>query len=157
MSVAMSECVAALTRSIPDFEDFFQGSGAGSGSQKPASAQPKAEPARAKAEETPRAEPKAELSISDDEDILPPERGPATKPKPKRGRLISNETPLADFNRLVEGEGDVFRKAIQDLGAVVLENVAASFSYQWFAQGLECLAEMRTVALGFEEVETYNE
>lgn len=36
----------------------------------------------------------------------------ATRPKPKPGRLVSNEQPLEDFNRLVQGEGDVFRKAV---------------------------------------------
>lgn len=78
------------------------------------------------------------------------------RPKPKRGRLISNEAPLEDFNRLVEGEEDVFRKAILDLGAVVKENVAASFSTQAFPVALECLKAMRRTALVYEEVDTYN-
>jgi len=79
------------------------------------------------------------------------------KVKPKKGRLISNETPLEDFRTLIEGEGDVFRKAIQDLGQVVKENVAASFSRQAFPLALECLKAMRETALMYEEVETYNE
>ena len=89
-------------------------------------------------------------------DVLPP---PPTKSpaKPKRGRLVSNEQPLEDFNRLVEGEGDVFRKAIQDLGAVVKENVQASFSRQAFPLAIECLKAMRSTALMYEEGETYNE
>jgi ATP-dependent DNA helicase 2 subunit 2 len=58
---------------------------------------------------------------------------------------------------LIEGEGDVFRKAIQDLGQVVKENVAASFSRQAFPLAIECLKSMRETALMYEEVETYNE
>jgi ATP-dependent DNA helicase 2 subunit 2 len=80
-----------------------------------------------------------------------------TKSKPKKGRLVSNETPLEDFRALIEGEGDVFRKAIQDLGQVVKENVAASFSRQAFPLAIECLKSMRETALMYEEVETYNE
>ena len=92
---------------------------------------------------------------SDGSDILPPPDVP--KVKPKRGRLISNEQPLQDFKALIEGEGDVFRKAIQDLGAVIKENVEASFSHQAFPLAIDCLKEMRETALMYEEVETYNE
>lgn len=46
--------------------------------------------------------------LEDDADFLPA----PVKAKPKPGRLISNEQPLADFRRLIEGEGDVFRKAV---------------------------------------------
>ncbi|WVQ78199.1 hypothetical protein IAT38_000282 [Cryptococcus sp. DSM 104549] len=87
---------------------------------------------------------------------LPPP-SPPPKGKPKPGRLISNEKPLEDFRRLTEGEGDVFRKAIQDLGAVVKENVESSFSRQAFPLAIDCLKAMRETALGYEEVETYNE
>jgi ATP-dependent DNA helicase 2 subunit 2 len=80
-----------------------------------------------------------------------------TKSKPKKGRLVSNENPLEDFRTLIEGEGDVFRKAIQDLGQVVKENVAASFSRQAFPLAIDCLKAMRETALMYEEVETYNE
>nr|XP_019013387.1 uncharacterized protein I206_01453 [Kwoniella pini CBS 10737]OCF52168.1 hypothetical protein I206_01453 [Kwoniella pini CBS 10737] len=99
---------------------------------------------------------------SDDEDMQsPPPSHSANKPmsrvKPKAGRLISNENPLEDFKTLIEGEGDVFRKAIQDLGAVVEENIQSSFSYQNYSTAIECLKEMRSTALMYEEVETYNE
>jgi ATP-dependent DNA helicase 2 subunit 2 len=43
------------------------------------------------------------------------------------------------------------------MGAVVRENVAASFSRQAFPLAIECLKKMREVALMYEEVETYNE
>lgn len=77
--------------------------------------------------------------------------------KPKKGRLVSNEAPLEDFTRLIEGEGDVFRKAIQDLGQVVKENIEKSFSRQAFPLAIECLQTMRQTSLTYEEVETYNE
>ena len=64
---------------------------------------------------------------------------------------------MEDFNNLVEGEGDAFRKAIQDLGAVVMENVEGSFSRAAFPLAIECLQAMRQTALMYEEVETYNE
>jgi ATP-dependent DNA helicase 2 subunit 2 len=80
----------------------------------------------------------------------------ATPAKPKRGRLISNDNPVDDFNRLILGDGDVFRKAIQDLGAVVKENIEDSFSKQGFPLAMECLALMRDTALTWEETDTYN-
>jgi ATP-dependent DNA helicase 2 subunit 2 len=94
----------------------------------------------------------------DMDDILPPPSPPpkSAPAKPKRGRLISNQTPLDDFHRLIDGEGDVFRKAIQDLGAVVIENVEDSFSKQAFPLAIECLKAMRETAMVYEEVETYN-
>lgn len=46
---------------------------------------------------------------------------------------------------------------IQDLGAVVKENVTNSFSHSAFPLALKCLQEMRSTALTYEEVETYNE
>ena len=96
-------------------------------------------------------------SGSDEEDINSSVAKTKTNIKPKPGRLISNEHPLEDFNRLVEGEGDVFRKAIQDLGAVVKENVNSSFSRSAFPAAIECIRAMRRTALTYEEVEAYNE
>lgn len=96
---------------------------------------------------------------NDDDDMPPPpapSRKTTTPAKPKRGRLVSNEAPLEDFHRLINGEGDVFRKAIQDLGAVVKENIEASFSHQAFPLALDCLKAMRETALMYEEADTYN-
>ncbi|WRT66986.1 uncharacterized protein IL334_003952 [Kwoniella shivajii] len=115
------------------------------------SQKPKVErPSPAKAAKNPR------FVESDDEDLAPLPKSTSMKAKPKPGRLISNEQPLEDFKRLIEGEGDVFRKAIQDLGLVVSENIESSFSHQAFPLALDCLKEMRNTALTFEEVETYN-
>jgi len=113
-----------------------------------------------KEEKTPgsgRKKPHFVESGSDDYVLPPPDQSKNTPAKPKTGRLVSNERPLEDFNRLVEGEGDVFRKAIQDLGAVVRENVEGSFSRSAFPLAIECLQAMRKTALTYEEVETYNE
>jgi ATP-dependent DNA helicase 2 subunit 2 len=92
-----------------------------------------------------------------DNDILPPPQHTRSTPsKPKHGRLISNGHPLEDFERITSS-GDVFRKAIQDMGAVVKENVEGSFSRSAFPLAIDCLKAMRETALEFEEVETYNE
>ncbi|BEJ02117.1 hypothetical protein CcaverHIS631_0607990 [Cutaneotrichosporon cavernicola] len=98
----------------------------------------------------PKAEPKEPKIEPKSEHTSP------VKARPKPGRLISNENPLEDYHRLVQAEGDMFRKAITDLAAVVRENIAASFSRQAFPLALECLEAMRATALTFEEVETYN-
>ncbi len=92
--------------------------------------------------------------------MLPPVTQVKAEPssvKPKPGRLISNQKPLEDFTKLIEGEGDIFRKAMRDLGAVIKENVESSFSRQAFPLAIDCLKEMRKTALIYEEVETYNE
>lgn len=89
--------------------------------------------------------------FADDPDFILP---PPAKPKP--GRIISNQKPLEDFRR-VTSTGDVFKKAIQDMGAVVAENVARSFSRQAFPSAIACLEEARSTALMYEESETYNE
>ena len=103
---------------------------------------------------------RTQRGFSTDSDFIHPPsatKGQASTSKPKPGRLVSNQRPLEDFNALIEGEGDVFRKAIQDLGAVVKENVEASFSRQAFPLALECLKAMRKTALVYEEVDTFNE
>lgn len=91
--------------------------------------------------------------FADDPDFILP---PSADSKPKPGRLISNLRPLEDFKR-VTASGDVFKKAIQDIGVVVKENVAASFSKQAFPGAIACLEEARATALMYEESETYNE
>jgi len=55
--------------------------------------------------------------LEEDADFLPA----PVKAKPKPGRLISNEQPLVDFKRLIEGEGDVFRKAVSGVVIAVTD------------------------------------
>lgn len=116
----------------------------------------KGEPSSQKANAEPSTPKKGQPTQDGDAEDVQTTPSKPTPAKPKRGRLISNENPLDDFNRLIEGEGDVFRKAIQDLGAVVKENVEASFSRQAFPLAIDCLKAMRETALVYEEVETYN-
>lgn len=97
---------------------------------------------------------------SEESDVLPPpsqSKSSMAPIKPKHGRLISNQNPLEDFTALIEGEGDIFRKAMQDLGVVIKENIESSFSRQAFPLAIECLKEMRQVALMYEEVDLFNE
>lgn len=63
-------------------------------------------PAKPKRETQEDVKPKLE----EDPDFILPS---PTKAKPKPGRLISNERPLEDYNRLVQGEGDMFKKAVR--------------------------------------------
>jgi ATP-dependent DNA helicase 2 subunit 2 len=93
---------------------------------------------------------------------------PASIPKP--GRVISNETPLEDFTAQLNADiGDNVAKAVRvwrhckgrrtadfhpssfpqmrDLGTVIKENVAASFSSSAFPLALDCLREMRRQAM----------
>lgn len=78
------------------------------------------------------------------------------KSKPKSGRVISNESPLDDFREITSGGGEIVSKAMQDLGEIVLENLATSFSRSGFPLALECLQEYRQQAMELEEEELYN-
>jgi ATP-dependent DNA helicase 2 subunit 2 len=64
----------------------------------------------------------------------------------KSGRIIGNDHPLYDFNSNI-ARGDVVTKAVADLGEVIPEIVAESFSSQRFDEALECMKAMRNVAL----------
>lgn len=129
----------------PDEDEAYEGKGKG----KAVKNEPTT-PTKPKASQNGAGDADDEADVKQEADRTP------AKHKPKRGRIISNEAPLDDFNRLISGEGDVFRKAIQDLGAVVRENVESSFSHQAFPLAIECLQAMRKTALVYEEVDTYN-
>jgi ATP-dependent DNA helicase 2 subunit 2 len=147
-------CCGPFTYHSIDIDDLFDEEVKGEPST-PSKGTAKGEPSQRNSDRKPRIP-------DDDEDMAEaggngsPVPAPAKPAKPKKGRLVSNEQPLEDFHRLVEGEGDVFRKAIQDLGAVVKENVEGSFSRSAFPLAIECLKAMRETALVYEEVETYN-
>ncbi|OCF38430.1 hypothetical protein I317_07796 [Kwoniella heveanensis CBS 569] len=151
-----------------DIDELFDGTPEPTGVKaEPASQTIKSVKAEPPSPAKPKSRPNAPRFIeSDDEDLTPapptaeeshPGKTSSTRPKPKPGRLISNEQPLEDFRRVIAGEGDVFRKAIQDLGLVVQENIDASFSWQAYPLAIDCLKEMRETALGYEETETYND
>jgi ATP-dependent DNA helicase 2 subunit 2 len=76
----------------------------------------------------------------------------------KPGRFVSNDRPLDDFRRAFEAddEGDDTEAVLRDMMDVIKENIASSFSRQGFPLALECLRELRSAALDYEEVESYN-
>jgi ATP-dependent DNA helicase 2 subunit 2 len=67
------------------------------------------------------------------------------------GRIIGNTTPLEDFKTNLE-EGDVVSQAVRDLGAVIKEIIMKPFASRRHQEMLECMKEMRKVAL---EVRVY--
>lgn len=93
--------VDALTTSIDEDELFREPGTAPESTQVKAEMQSPVKPKVGSQDNKP--------DIENDRDFVPTTR---EKPKPKPGRLISNQQPLIDFKRLVEGEGDVFRKAV---------------------------------------------
>lgn len=88
-----------------DIDDLFGGGGPvdkPDPSQRHAKEEPTS-PETSKAEPvSPDAKPKVERDSQD--------AGP--RAKPKAGRLVSNEQPLEDFNRLIKSKGDIFNKAV---------------------------------------------
>lgn len=64
----------------------------------------------------------------------------------KPGRIIGNSHPLHDFKANLS-RGDVVSKAVADMGAVIPEIVAESFSSQRFDEALDCMKAMRDTAL----------
>lgn len=71
----------------------------------------------------------------------------ASGDKPRPGRIISNSRPLTDFRKNIGSEGDLVSKAIEDMCEVIPEIVDASFSTQRYAEAIECMKELREVAL----------
>ncbi|QRW05625.1 ATP-dependent DNA helicase II subunit 2, related protein [Ceratobasidium sp. AG-Ba] len=83
----------------------------------------------------------------------------ASKPNPdapRPGRIISNSRPLADFKKNIASEGDLVSKAVEDMCAIIPEIVDASFSTQRYAEALDCMKELREVALKEDEIEAWN-
>jgi ATP-dependent DNA helicase 2 subunit 2 len=145
--VSTIRCIRAYVNSI-DIDALFGEEGDVAGPSTPSKKNVKAEP--------PSSHKKKPLASDSDDEVLPPPTPSKRVAKPKHGRLISNEQPIEDFKRITSS-GDLFKKAIQDMGAVVKDNVEGSFSRSAFPLAVECLKTMRSTALGYEEVETYNE
>lgn len=61
-------------------------------------------------------------------------------------RIIGNLHPLYDFEQNT-ARGDVITKAVADMGRVIPEIVAESFSTQRFDEALDCMRVMRKTAL----------
>ena len=94
-------------------------------------------------------EPQAQLQP---EIALPtPARSPASASPPvdpgvALGRIVGNTSPLEDFKRNLQ-EGDIVTQAVHDLGQVIKEIITRPFASRRHQEMLECLKEMRLVAL----------
>ncbi|KAF8575921.1 ku80-like protein [Ramaria rubella] len=89
-----------------------------------------------------------------------PARSPASlspTPDPGRapGRIIGNTSPLQDFKQNIK-EGDVVSQAVRDLGEVIKEVITKPFASRRHGEMLECLKEMRHVALHEDEINEWN-
>ncbi|KAG8959142.1 ATP-dependent DNA helicase II subunit 2 [Tulasnella sp. 419] len=71
------------------------------------------------------------------------------------GRIIGNADPLEDFRENLS-RGDVVSKALEDMGDVIMEIVAESFSSQRYDEAIECMKAMRQTALEEDDVEIWN-
>ncbi|KAF8736633.1 hypothetical protein AX14_014210 [Amanita brunnescens Koide BX004] len=72
------------------------------------------------------------------------------------GRIIGTTDPLKDFRKNLE-RGDVVSKAVEDMGYVIGEIVMKPFAWRRTDELLECLREMRNVALKEDEIDAWNE
>ncbi|OBZ80021.1 ATP-dependent DNA helicase II subunit 2 [Grifola frondosa] len=71
------------------------------------------------------------------------------------GRIVGSAYPLADFRKNIE-RGDVVSKAVEDLAFVVKEIVLQPFSSRRNAELLDCMKELRQVALEEDEIDAWN-
>jgi ATP-dependent DNA helicase 2 subunit 2 len=62
------------------------------------------------------------------------------------GRIIGSTYPLADFQKNI-AQGDLVSKAVEDLGAVVIEIVMKPFSSRRTGELMECMKVLRDVSL----------
>lgn len=62
------------------------------------------------------------------------------------GRIISNSSPLTDFQENIK-QGDIVSQAVRDLGTVIKEVIMKPFASRRHSEMLECMKEMRKVAL----------
>lgn len=75
---------------------------------------PASQPTQVEKRDLVKDEPVSPEKVKREADVKPKIEDDLTRPraKPKPGRLISNENPLEDYERLVQGEGDMFKKAV---------------------------------------------
>ncbi|KAG8876714.1 ATP-dependent DNA helicase II subunit 2 [Tulasnella sp. 332] len=98
--------------------------------------------------------------------LFTPSTSPATKNSPPKlrtrgeadirpGRIIGNAFPLDDFKNNLE-RGDIVSKALQDMGAVIMEIVGESCSMRRYDEMLSCMKEMRSTALQEDDIGLWN-
>ncbi|KAF8172182.1 SPOC like C-terminal domain-containing protein [Mycena galopus ATCC 62051] len=82
---------------------------------------------------------------------LSPEFDPARVP----GRIVGNTRPLDDFKANIV-RGDMVSKAVEDLGAVVMQIVMRPFANRRSAELMECMETLRDTCLKEDEIEAWN-
>lgn len=91
----------------------------------------------------------------------PPSRGQAAvndediDPQVAHGRIIGFTHPLKDFKANI-ATGDLVTKAVEDLGVVIIEVILRPFANRRKDEMLECMKQMRDVALKEDEIEGWN-
>lgn len=80
---------------------------------------------------------------------------PSTQNDRAPGRIIGNLHPLSDFKENIK-QGDVVTEAVRDLGAVIKEVVTKPFASRRHQEMIECMIEMRRVALEQDEIDAWN-
>ncbi|TFK38608.1 hypothetical protein BDQ12DRAFT_683054 [Crucibulum laeve] len=72
------------------------------------------------------------------------------------GRIIGSTYPLRDFEANI-ALGDVVSKAVEDMGAVIVEIVMRPFASRRNAELVSCMKKMRDTCLQEDEVDAWNE
>jgi ATP-dependent DNA helicase 2 subunit 2 len=67
------------------------------------------------------------------------------------GRIVGSTFPLVDFRKNI-AQGDLVTKAVADLAFVIQDVVLKPFASRRHAEMMECLLELRDVALKVSEV-----
>ncbi|KAI0638826.1 SPOC domain-like protein [Trametes polyzona] len=88
---------------------------------------------------------------------LSPESNPRARLDRGRalGRIVGTTYPLEDFRANIE-RGDLVTKAVEDLAFVIKQVVLRPFASQRADEMLECVQELRRVALEEDEIDAWN-
>ncbi|RPD59404.1 SPOC domain-like protein [Lentinus tigrinus ALCF2SS1-7] len=71
------------------------------------------------------------------------------------GRIVGASFPLEDFRKNIS-RGDVVTKAVEDLAFVIKDVISRPFASRRFDEMLECMHELRKVALQEDEIDAWN-
>ncbi|KII86366.1 hypothetical protein PLICRDRAFT_700428 [Plicaturopsis crispa FD-325 SS-3] len=72
------------------------------------------------------------------------------------GKIIGTSYPLKDFQQNI-AEGDLVTKAVEDLAWVILEIISKPFGGRRSSELIDCMRELRTVALKEDEIDAWND
>ncbi|KAI0693769.1 SPOC domain-like protein [Cerioporus squamosus] len=87
--------------------------------------------------------------------MSPADRDPAVDRMRAPGRIVGASFPLEDFRKNIS-RGDVVTKAVEDLAFVIKDVISKPFSSRRFDEMLECMHELRKVALQEDEIDAWN-